>query len=368
MPSKLINTMMVSIEDIDVQKRIRRDNGPLDDLALDIVERGLINPINIMECSNSRYLLIAGLRRLEATKLLDLTEIRASVLSPMDADEMLMLEISENEQRKDFTIEEKLDYAELIRPIEREKANQRMITRKSQEFLGTRESAYPGESISSEDDRFKCESEAEVDTCEKPVCTCQANKKAENGESRKIIAKKAGFSSYTQMERAAAIAEKCPELFEKINDGSLTITRAHRMMNEDTFKADNVVASAPLIPDSVKHRALSPEEQDIKHRMQEQVVELQEVDIPRLELFDPTSIQLSGEGVNSADHRALMSNPIYNKLYAEYINAHQEANKYAGELRHMCADYEKRIRAYEENVQAMQRRIAELETGLEKTP
>lgn len=57
----------------------------------------------------------------------DTAYIRATVMSPMEADEMLMLEISENEQRKEFTVSEKLAFAERIRMVEVEKGKQRRM-------------------------------------------------------------------------------------------------------------------------------------------------------------------------------------------------------------------------------------------------
>ena len=40
---------------------------------------------------------------------------------------MLMLEIAENEQRKEFTVSEKLAFAEKLKAVEAEKAKQRQI-------------------------------------------------------------------------------------------------------------------------------------------------------------------------------------------------------------------------------------------------
>lgn len=104
-----------------------RDNGSLDDLALDIQEHGLLNPITVMEQADGGYVLIAGLRRLKAMEQTGETDIRATVMSPMEADEILLLEISENEQRKDFTTAERLAFAERIQAVETEKGKQRRL-------------------------------------------------------------------------------------------------------------------------------------------------------------------------------------------------------------------------------------------------
>ena len=116
----------IAISSICVAERIRKENGSLDELAQDIQKHGLLNPITVMEQSDGGYVLIAGLRRMKAMEQLNAAEIRATVMSPMEADEMLMLEIAENEQRKEFTVSEKLAFAEKLRAIEREKARARM--------------------------------------------------------------------------------------------------------------------------------------------------------------------------------------------------------------------------------------------------
>ena len=95
-----MKTLTVALDAITVADRIRMDNGDIEVLAQSIRERGLINPVTIMEQMGGGYVLIAGLRRLNAVRSLGETEIRATVLSPMEADESLMLEIAENEQRK----------------------------------------------------------------------------------------------------------------------------------------------------------------------------------------------------------------------------------------------------------------------------
>ncbi len=122
---KHIETKMISVDSITVAERIRKDNGDISQLADDISKHGLINPITVINQDNG-YLLIAGFRRLEATRLLNENEVLASVVSAADADEQLMLEIAENEQRKEFTLTERLTYAERLKAIEKEKGRQRM--------------------------------------------------------------------------------------------------------------------------------------------------------------------------------------------------------------------------------------------------
>ena len=63
--------MKMELKDIDISRivtrqRIREDVGDIDDLANSIHEFGLLSPV----LNNSNYLLISGLRRLEACKKL----------------------------------------------------------------------------------------------------------------------------------------------------------------------------------------------------------------------------------------------------------------------------------------------------------
>ena len=120
-------TQLIPISTVLVSSRIRKDTGDIQALAVDMGKHGLINPITVMDCQNGSYQLIAGLRRLEAAKLIHLAELRATVLSPIQAEEMLEIEIAENEQRLNFTTAERLEYAEKIKAIEQAKARERQL-------------------------------------------------------------------------------------------------------------------------------------------------------------------------------------------------------------------------------------------------
>ncbi|MCL1993953.1 MAG: ParB N-terminal domain-containing protein [Spirochaetes bacterium] len=94
--------MKVPIEDIIVKNRARKDLVDIDALAESFKRHGQISPIVI----SKKNVLIAGGRRLEAAKLLGWTTINVSVSECESEVEMLELEIEENVQRRDFTIEE----------------------------------------------------------------------------------------------------------------------------------------------------------------------------------------------------------------------------------------------------------------------
>ena len=208
-------TRVISIASVQVSTRIRKDPGDLTELADDLKKHGLINPITVMDCQNGQYQLIAGLRRLEAAKLVQMPEFRATVLSPMQAEEMLEIEISENEQRLNFTTAERLEYAEKIKAIEQAKARERMS-------LHARDGYRDGENQG------------------KRVCAYP-----EKGQSRDQIANKVGFSSSRQMERAGVIANKRPDLLPKIDSGETTIYGAYNQ----TVKEDTTQGNSDAAPD-----------------------------------------------------------------------------------------------------------------------
>jgi len=85
------------------QPRTRIDPQELNDLAASIREHGVIQPIIVSQTDDSsRYILIAGERRLEATKLAGLATIPAIVRSPTSDQQLLELALIENIQRSDL--------------------------------------------------------------------------------------------------------------------------------------------------------------------------------------------------------------------------------------------------------------------------
>ena len=311
---KKMDTKMLHISEVRVAERIRKDNGGLEELANDIHEHGLINPITVMEQSEGGYVLIAGLRRLKAMERMGAKEIRATVMTALEADEMLMLEIAENEQRKEFTVSEKLAFAEKLKAVEAEKAKQRQI-RKSSNFV----------------------------VANRPPQT----KHAETGKARDIVAQKAGFTSTTQMRRAQAVSESRPDLMEQVDKGEKSISGAYSDMQRGTTGGEK-----PKTDDGV-----------LAGLIQEKPVE-----VPEFDVYRPASEPAPGNvrTVKGADHEHLLENPIYSRLYDSYNEAVQQANLVRGEMRTRCVGYERRIRGYEENIQTMRRTIENLRAENER--
>lgn len=279
--------------------RIRKNLDGIEELAADIKERGLINPITVMKRGNGGYQLIAGLRRLEACKSLGCTDIRATVLSPMAADDLLSMEYAENVNRKDFTVTERLEYADKIKVVEKAKARERQAI-----YAGGRDPKKP---ISGRENVF---------LVERPDVP--------KGNSRDSIAKKAGFSSSKQYERAEAVAAKRPDLLEKIDAGEVTIYGAY-MQATSQPKSDTECTTSP-----------EPDKQVIS-------------EFPK-----------STDQIIRARHDRLMRNPIYARLYGEAQEVRQDANRARAELDRKTAFFANQVKHFESNLDALKRQRDEL--------
>lgn len=99
---------------------LREDLGDIESLMESIGERGLLHPIVL----NQDFVLIAGLRRLEACKGLGWRSIPFTQINVEDG-EVIYLAVDENVQRKPFTPSEMYKIAKIIEQIEKDKAAQR---------------------------------------------------------------------------------------------------------------------------------------------------------------------------------------------------------------------------------------------------
>ncbi len=86
----------------------------LDELAESIRENGIIQPLTVAELENGQYELIAGERRLRASKKIGLEQVPVVVKRATDREKMIM-SIIENVQRADLNcVEEALAYHQLM--------------------------------------------------------------------------------------------------------------------------------------------------------------------------------------------------------------------------------------------------------------
>lgn len=97
------------------QPRSHFNEEDLQELANSIKEKGIIQPLIVTSGDNNKYELIAGERRLRASKLVGLETVPVVVLEIDDEDSLLELALIENVQRTDLNpIEEAEAYRKLI--------------------------------------------------------------------------------------------------------------------------------------------------------------------------------------------------------------------------------------------------------------
>lgn len=212
--------MLVNIGKVTVGKRIRKDYGDITSLADDIEDRGLINPPVV----TPDYELIAGERRLRALKKLDYKQIEVRVMSVEDYEHQLQIEISENEERKDFTYSEKMDYAKQLERIESKKAKQR------------------------KENNLK--NNKPLDKVPGPT--------REKGQTRDIVGEAVGFGSGRTYGRAKYIYENADEeTIKKVDSGEKSIRKTYdelRPKKKEKTKAEvqDMNASENLVESPVK--------------------------------------------------------------------------------------------------------------------
>ncbi len=109
--------LQISIDSIEPnphQPRERFDDDSVEELADSIRKKGLLQPINIRRWG-SGYQLIAGERRLRASRIVGLETISAIVVDVNSDEEMMELSLIENIQREDLNpVEEARAYRSLI--------------------------------------------------------------------------------------------------------------------------------------------------------------------------------------------------------------------------------------------------------------
>jgi ParB family chromosome partitioning protein len=91
------------IEPNPFQPRKQFDEASLKELSLSIQTQGLLQPVLVIENDNNRYTLIAGERRLRATKMLKQKTIKAIVVD-YELNKLREYAIIENIQREDLNI------------------------------------------------------------------------------------------------------------------------------------------------------------------------------------------------------------------------------------------------------------------------
>ena len=200
--------MLIEINKVKVNERIRKDFGDIQELAEDIKTNGLINPPVV----TPDYELIAGERRLRALKELGYNQIEVRIMTVNDALHQLKLEISENENRKDFSFNEKMTWAKMLEVEYGKIAKENQLS-----GLKNQESSF---------DKF-----------------------LENDKinTNKQVAEEVGFGNKETYRQAKYISENADEeTIKKLDDGQLSINKAYTQLKEKLSEKENQIAGYEL--------------------------------------------------------------------------------------------------------------------------
>ena len=97
--------LLVNIDDIvenSHQPRTSFDAKKLLELSMSIKENGILQPLTVIKKEDNKYELIAGERRLRASKLAGLKEVPVIIKSNIDSEKKSVLALIENVQREDL--------------------------------------------------------------------------------------------------------------------------------------------------------------------------------------------------------------------------------------------------------------------------
>lgn len=219
--------MLINIEQIRIENRIRKDFGNIQELADDIKQNGLINPPVVMQESDNTYTLLTGERRIRALKLLGYKQVEVRTWKSLNDEEKLNIEISENEARKDFSKSERMEYALRLAKIEGMKAEERMKSGKADPTQTFAEGA--------------------------------------TGEVSKIVAEKLGIGSKENFRKEKYIYENQsslpPEDFADWDEGRLSTNKAYQQIKAKLQQQEEQLKTKQDSVDLLKQKYVELQEQ-----------------------------------------------------------------------------------------------------------
>ena len=204
--------MLIDIDKIKVENRIRKDFGNITELAEDIKQNGLINPPVVIAESDGTFTLLAGERRLRAMRSLGYKQVEVRTWGSLTDEQKLNIEISENEVRKDFSKSERIEYARRLEKIETLRAKERMA-------------------VNAKDGTQKF---AEV----------------KKGETAQIVAEKIGIGNKETYRQEKYIVDNAdsltPEDFADWDEGKLSTNKAYLKIKAQLQEKENQIAGYEL--------------------------------------------------------------------------------------------------------------------------
>jgi len=100
---RVVGISVDSISPNPYQPRVQMDEEALKELAASIKEKGVFQPIIVRSQGNDKYEVIAGERRLRASRMAGLSEV-PSIVKEVDDAEAMALAVTENIQREDLNV------------------------------------------------------------------------------------------------------------------------------------------------------------------------------------------------------------------------------------------------------------------------
>ena len=301
--------MKAAIDSITIKERIRKEITRIPELAADIEINGLLHPVTVMTIDGAGYSLLAGLRRIRAAQSLGWAEIDVKVVAPADAEAALKIEISENEQREEFTYSEKMDYARLIEVIIKAKANERMLAGK------------------------------------KHTDPTDLGPEGQKRETRDIVGEKINMSG-KQYDRAKYIADNAPsEVIDQLDKGERTIRATY-----DELRAKERAASVE--PDAATDGEPA--------RCGTAQLSEQSTDIPAVSDASESGVTPKAEAPREASGRPRSKVKLLSEMEAEG----SKNNRYITRLEAEAAEADRRREAFdsmtpEGKIEELQRQIRE---------
>lgn len=203
------------LDEIVIGDRVRKDMGDIAGLAESIKRHGLLHPV-VVKADGT---LVAGHRRIEAVRSLDMKEIAVTVV---DVEDLLSAERDENEERKQFTPTEAVAIGRLIEDQHkvRVKATRPDVARRAGLASAAARSVHPTTTVK------------EDDVVAPPL-----------GLSEQAAAKAVGMSqsSYYRAKKIVSAAESDPETFGDLPtqmDDTGNVAGTHREMERRKAQAD----------------------------------------------------------------------------------------------------------------------------------
>ena len=208
--------MLIDIDKIKVENRIRKDFGNITELAEDIKQNGLINPPVVIAESDGTFTLLAGERRLRAMRSLGYKQVEVRTWGSLTDEQKLNIEISENEVRKDFSKSERIEYARRLEKIESIKAKERQAT----------------------------------STGGSTPQLMQTFAEADNGTVRDVVAEKIGIGSGETYRKEKYIVDNAdsltPKDFSDWDEGKLSTNKAYLKIKAQLQEKENQIAGYEL--------------------------------------------------------------------------------------------------------------------------